>query len=96
MARPRRRKKKSAPPLLPPLIRASELVQYGFCQRAWWLETVKEISVPQPEQLAQGRQAHHRHNRQVASARFWRRLGLVLVALGFVILAGLLLWLGSG
>ncbi len=77
-----------------PLIRASELGQYSFCQRAWWLNTVKNLASTNQAALARGKQAHSRHARKVQSALYWRRIGLFLLSSGslFLIIATFWLW----
>ncbi len=82
----------SAPP---PLIRASELAQYGFCRRAWWLGAVKGLPSRSQAALEQGARHHRQHARQVDLARRWQQVGLALLGSGLVglLAAGLLgLW----
>lgn len=78
-----------------PLIRASELAQYSFCQRAWWLGTVKGLPSRSQAALEQGAHHHRQHGRQVDLARRWQQVGLALLGSGLVglLAAGLLgLW----
>ena len=82
----------SSPPDELPLIRASELSQYSFCHRAWWLDTVKGVSPSSQIRLARGTRQHQRHARQVYAAGYWRQLGLILLGAGFLLLIGLVLW----
>jgi hypothetical protein len=65
-----------------PLIRASELTQYGFCHRAWWLGTVKGLRPSNQAALARGTQRHSRHADKVRAALRWRYLGLVSLGAG--------------
>jgi len=65
-----------------PLIQASELAQYGFCQRAWWLGTVKEESPVNQSAVAKGVQTHRSHANKVRVAFRWRYAGLVVLGLG--------------
>jgi hypothetical protein len=66
----------------PSLIQASELAQYGFCHRAWWLGAVKgEPSAHQPA-LAGGVQNHRSHAHKVRAAFRWRYAGLAVLGLG--------------
>ena len=69
-----------------PLIRASELTQYSFCHRAWWLATVKQLRPAHQDTLAQGTAAHQRHAHQVRAALRWRWAGLILSGLGGALL----------
>jgi len=79
-------------PINLPLIRASELVQYGFCQRAWWLATVKKIPSQNPANLLRGSQQHIRHEGQVHRANLWQRVGFFLISSGAVLFILMLLW----
>jgi hypothetical protein len=74
-------------------IRASELAQYSFCHRAWWLERVKKLPADSQARLARGRQAHLRHEDRVSAAARWRRVGLILIGAGGLSLVAALLWL---
>lgn len=78
-----------------PLIRASELAQYSFCRRAWWLGTVKGLPSRRQAALERGARQHRQHGRQVDQARRWQQVGLALLGSGLVglLAAGLLgLW----
>lgn len=80
---------------LAPLIRASELAQYSFCRRAWWLGTVKGLPSRSQAAMERGTRHHRQHGRQVNLARRWRQIGLVLLGSGLVglLVAGFLgLW----
>jgi hypothetical protein len=80
-------------------IRASELAQYSFCHRAWWLEMVKKLPADSQARLGRGRKAHARHEDRVTAAARWRRAGLMLIGAGGLGLVATLLWLfaaGSG
>lgn len=81
-----------------PLIRASELAQYGFCERAWWLGVVKKIPSQNQVSLTRGCSRHQRHEQWVQSAARWRRVGLMLLGVGglFLLVSLLWLWLGGG
>lgn len=68
------------------LIRASELAQYGFCHRAWWLGTVKGIRSTNQATLNRGTQHHTRHAGKVRTALRWRYLGLVSLGVGSFLL----------
>ena len=71
------------------IIRASELAQYRYCARAWWLQSVKGVQPANTRDLAQGEAAHRRHGQTVwlAGALRWVAIGLVVVAALLVILA---------
>lgn len=76
-----------------PLIQASELAQYSFCQRAWWLDTVKQLTSANQARLARGATMHTQHGQQVRAALYWHRMGLFLVGSGGLFLVIALLWL---
>jgi hypothetical protein len=66
----------------PLLIQASDLSQYSFCRRAWWLGTVKKIGPANQADLARGRQVHLRHQYGVQAAARWHRGGFLLLGIG--------------
>jgi hypothetical protein len=47
------------------LIRASEIGEYVFCHRAWWLRHVQGYTSTHVREMAAGTAAHSRHGRQV-------------------------------
>jgi CRISPR/Cas system-associated exonuclease Cas4 (RecB family) len=74
------------------VIRASELGEYAYCARAWWLGRVLGYRPANLERLAAGETAHARHGQKVVSSRRLQRWAYVLLALA--LLAGtLFLWL---
>lgn len=76
-----------------PLIQASELAQYSFCQRAWWLGTVKKLPSVNQSRLDRGTARHAQHGQQVRAALYWQRVGLFLLGSGGFVLMLALLWL---
>ncbi len=76
-----------------PLIRASELAQYSFCQRAWWLSTVKRIPSNNQAALTRGTQTHSDHADQVRAALRWRQASFFLFGGGGLLLIIVLVWL---
>ncbi len=72
-------------------VRASEVGQYSFCARAWWLQRVLGFQPDNVAALDRGLALHHAHGRSVAAAFRWRRWAYGLLALGVVCLA-LVLW----
>lgn len=81
-------------PRTAPIIRASEISQYVFCHRAWWLGTVRGYRSVNEAALAAGTQTHARHGHIVAASQRWQRVGYALLvlagALGAFALCGLL------
>ena len=70
------------------VIRASELGEYAYCARAWWLGRVLGYRPANLERLAAGEAAHVRHGRKVISSRRLQRWAYVSLALA--LLAGAL------
>ena len=68
------------------VIRASELGEYEYCARAWWLGRVLGYRPANLERLAAGETAHLRHGQIVVSSRRLQRWAYVLLALA--VLAG--------
>jgi hypothetical protein len=75
-------------------IRASEIGEYVFCARAWWLGRVLGRARENPGELALGRERHARHGRRVAVSALLQRLGLVLILAAIVV--AILLALAGG
>lgn len=71
------------------IIRASELGQYAYCARAWWLQRIAGIAPTNTQDLAAGTAAHQQHGRAVwlAGALRWAALALVLVAILIALLS---------
>jgi hypothetical protein len=63
------------------VIRASELAQYGYCRKAWWLGSVEGIASSNVEALVRGTRAHRAHGQ----AAWWARALPVIAALLFFI-----------
>jgi len=61
------------------VIRASEIGEYVFCHRAWWLHQVQGQASANVRELAEGTARHARHGRQVIAADALRLLALLLV-----------------
>jgi CRISPR/Cas system-associated exonuclease Cas4 (RecB family) len=70
------------------VIRASELGEYEYCARAWWLGRVLGYRPVNLERVAAGEEAHVRHGQKVMSYHRLRRWAFALLALA--VLAGAL------
>ncbi len=70
------------------VVRASELGQYAYCARAWWLGRVLGYRSANLESMAAGEAVHARHGRKVLSSHRLRRWAYASLALG--LLAGAL------
>lgn len=68
-------------------VTASQVGQYAFCARAWWLGTVEKREPAHQAQLDAGQMAHERHGWNVVLARLGRRLALILVGVAVLALA---------
>jgi hypothetical protein len=72
------------------IIRASEVGQYAYCARAWWLERALGYRSHNVEEMTAGAEEHDSHGRQVVSYHRWQRLAYLLLSLATVV--GLLLF----
>jgi hypothetical protein len=72
------------------VIRASEIGQYAYCARAWWLRRVLDYRSQNVEEMAAGAEEHTNHGRRVVSYYRWRGLAYLLLSLAAVV--GLLLF----
>ena len=70
------------------LIRASEVGEYVFCHRAWWLRTVEKLVPESQARLQAGVANHQRHGLRVTLSQALLLSGIGLLA---VALLGLLL-----
>lgn len=73
------------------VIRASEIGEYLYCRRAWWLKHLHNVASANTRELAAGTAAHQRHGRGVWLAVWLQRAALALLALA--VMGGLLFWL---
>jgi hypothetical protein len=67
-------------------IRASEIGQYDFCAKAWWLGSIEEVSPSNIRQLQAGTAAHEEHDRHVKRASQLQTAAFLLMGLGVIIL----------
>lgn len=61
-----------------PIIRASEVGEYVYCSRAWWLRRVAGLEPAGQARREHGTVLHHRHGRAVAGSRALLVLGVAL------------------
>ena len=73
------------------VIRASEVGQYLYCSRAWWLGSVLGLASANRAELAAGISAHRAHGRRVRAASGLTRLAYLLLALA-LLAAAIGLW----
>lgn len=60
-----------------PWIRASEIGDYVYCRRAWWLRRVRAIASANVTQMSAGTAHHAQHGRLVERSLLLRRLAYV-------------------
>jgi hypothetical protein len=72
------------------IVRASEVAEYLYCRRAWWLSRVVGYEVEETEALTSGRFYHQRHGALVWRARLARWVAYALVFLSVAIFVFLL------
>jgi hypothetical protein len=68
------------------VIRASEIGQYDFCAKAWWLGSIEGVPPSNIQQLQAGTAAHEEHGQQVKRASQLQVAAFVLMGLGVIIL----------
>ena len=68
------------------IIRASEIGQYRYCARAWWLNSVLGVPSANTRELAGGEQQHQTHGRKVWVSNGLRWVALALLVVGAVVL----------
>jgi CRISPR/Cas system-associated exonuclease Cas4 (RecB family) len=70
------------------LIRASEIGEYVYCARAWWLRRVAGLTPAGSERRERGTVLHRRHGRAVvmSGALIWVGAALFFCALAFLII----------
>jgi hypothetical protein len=66
------------------LIRASEVGEYVYCGRAWWLHRVEGLTPAQAARLAHGTAQHRHHGGRVALSSVLLVAGLVALVLGLL------------
>lgn len=77
------------------LVRASEIGEFAYCARAWWLARVLGRPRENLAQLAAGRARHEQHGQALSLSLVLQFLGLVLI-MGSVIATVLLALTGAG
>jgi hypothetical protein len=69
-----------------PIIRASEMGEYVYCARAWWLRRVEGLEPAGHERREYGIAQHHRHGRAVAGSRVLLLVGGLLAVAALVLI----------
>jgi hypothetical protein len=60
-------------------IRASEISNFVYCQRSWWLQRVRGIASANVQELQRGTQFHQQHGRLVTQAGWAKRFAYTLL-----------------
>ncbi len=68
------------------VIRASEIGEYVYCRRAWWLRAVQGHASANVREMAEGTAAHAGHGQQVAAVGGLRVAALIVIALAVAVL----------
>lgn len=71
-------------------IKASEIGEYLYCQRAWWYRLQGAVTA-NVQELAEGSAQHARHGRGLRALAWQRGLAFVLIAAAMVLII-LQLW----
>lgn len=69
------------------ILRASEVGQYAYCARAWWLGRVMGYRSTNLVAMTQGTERHRAHGRGVERAHWLLRVAVMLMLLAAVLLA---------
>jgi hypothetical protein len=78
------------------VVRASEIGQYAFCARAWWLQQVQNIASENVPAMTAGLAGHRAHGRSVVQAERLRELAFVLLTAAAVVAIVMVWVLGAG
>ncbi len=65
-------------------IRASEIGEYVYCNRAWWLKQVGGKKSAHVRQLKAGQHHHYQHGNQIRKITWMRKLAYLLI---FIVVA---------
>lgn len=75
-----------------PLIRASDIGQYLFCHRAWWLARIQQVPSSNLAEMAAGSAAHAQHGQHMKSTQRLQQIGVFLIVVA-ALLGLVLLWM---
>jgi CRISPR/Cas system-associated exonuclease Cas4 (RecB family) len=68
------------------VIRASEIGEYVFCHRAWWLRVVQGHHSANVREMEAGTLAHTQHGRTVGAAATLRVIAIVILVIAILVL----------
>ena len=66
------------------VLRASEIGEYVFCHRAWWLHRVQGLESANRAQMEAGTVKHVEHGKAVQRADAMRRAAIMLFAIAII------------
>ena len=69
------------------VIQASEINEYVYCRRAWWLRRMANRQSQNVRQMAAGSAFHQQHEVTVNRAKWGKRLALILIFLSVMFIA---------
>lgn len=73
------------------IIRASEIGQYDFCAKAWWLGSIEGVEPSNIRELQGGAAAHEWHGRQVTRASRLQTIAVAVMVMGIILVVASLL-----
>ncbi len=68
------------------VIRASELAQYAYCAKSWWLGSVENVASANAGELQRGERAHRAHGRAVAASALLRLAAIAVLIAAIAVL----------
>jgi hypothetical protein len=60
-------------------IRASEIAEYSYCRRSWWLKQVRGWQTSNAQQIRTGNRHHNKHGNQLRQVSLIRGLAYALL-----------------
>ena len=78
-----------------PILRASEIGEYVFCRRAWWLHRVQGLESANHDKMLSGVALHFAHGQGLERADRLHKMGLALLAVAILLILAFVLVLAS-
>jgi len=78
------------------VVRASEIGEYAYCARAWWLRNVRGVQSAHRELMREGTRRHRHHARQVSTSVWAGKIAWTLIVLALLFIGLALLRAGVG
>ncbi len=67
------------------IVRASELGQYSFCSKAWWLGSVEGVPSANVREMDLGTSSHERHGRTVQLSVWLQGAGIACLIVSLLV-----------